>query len=158
VTDKLSWPDHAACALATTCYSGYSPIAPGTVGAALAALGLWFFKMDQRVPLLAVTLLCGLAGVWASSRAERRWGEDPGRVNWDEVVGMMLSLLFLPRTLTVFILAFLAFRFFDILKPVPVSTAERLPRGWGIMADDIMAGLYANLLVQVLVRLGLGKG
>lgn len=158
MTDKLSWPDHAACALATTCYSGYFPIAPGTVGAALAALGLWFLKMDQGVPLLAGTLLCGLAGVWAAKRAEKRWGEDPGRVNWDEVVGMMLSLLFLPRTLSVFILAFLAFRFFDILKPVPVSTAERLPHGWGIMADDMMAGIYANLLVQVVVRFWPMKG
>ncbi len=158
MTDKRSGQDQAACALATTFYTGYSPVAPGTVGAALAAVGLWFLRIDQGWPLLALALVSGLIGVWAAQRAEQRWGEDPGRVNWDEVVGMMLSLCFLPRTSTVFILAFLAFRFFDILKPVPVSTAERLPHGWGIMADDVMAGIYANLLVQAIVRFWLMRG
>jgi phosphatidylglycerophosphatase A len=158
VTDKRSWPDRAARALATTFYSGYFPVAPGTVGAALAAVAIWFGKVDQGFPLLGMLLLFSLAGVWASGRAEELWGKDPGRVNWDEVVGMMLSLLFLPRNGMVFVAAFLAFRFFDILKPVPVSTAERLPRGWGIMADDIIAGIYTNIVVQTIVHFGLLKG
>jgi phosphatidylglycerophosphatase A len=158
VNKKLSWQDEAACALATTLYTGLSPVAPGTVGAAVAALVLWFVKIDQGLALLGLAVVSALTGVWAAKKAEERWGKDPGRVNWDEVAGMMISLLFLPHTATVFILAFVAFRFFDILKPVPVSTAEKLPHGWGIVADDVMAGLYANITVQLIVRFWLSKG
>lgn len=159
VENRTSWQDEAACALATTGYSGLSPLAPGTVGAAIAALVLWFARIDQGLALLIVALISGLVGVWAAKKAEKCWNEkDPGRVNWDEVVGMMISLLFLPHTVTVFILAFAAFRFFDIVKPVPVSTLERLPHGWGIMADDVMAAVYANVSVQLIVRFWLMKG
>jgi len=152
VNEKRQWRDEVARFLATTLYTGYFPVAPGTVGAAAAVLLLWFVGMDQGFLLLGLVLLTTLIGVWAAGRAEALWQEtDPGRVNLDEVAGMMVSLLFLPRTGVVFILAFVAFRVFDILKPVPVSTAERLPRGWGIMADDIVAGIYANIVLQLVV-------
>lgn len=156
--DRTSWREDAACALATTFYSGYFPVAPGTVGAALAALLLWLVRIDQGWPLLLALAVVTIAGVWAAGLAERRWGPDPGRVNWDEVAGMMTALLFLPRSGMVYLLAFVLFRFFDILKPPPVSTAERLPRGWGIMADDLLAGIYSNLILQLIVRLWLVKG
>lgn len=153
---KRQWPGAVARLLATTFYTGYFPFAPGTVGAAVAALALWFAGADQKFPLLGLALVTTLIGVWAAGKAEEQWQEkDPGRVNLDEVAGMMVSLLFLPRTALVFLLAFIAFRFFDIIKPVPVSTAERLPQGWGIMADDIMAGVYANLVLQLIVYFGL---
>ncbi|HOY44738.1 MAG TPA: phosphatidylglycerophosphatase A [bacterium] len=152
MNEKRQWRDEVACFLATTLYTGYFPVAPGTVGAAAAVLLLWFAGMDQGFPLLGLALLTTLIGVWAAGRVEALWQEtDPGRVNLDEVAGMMVSLLFLPRTGVVFILAFVAFRVFDILKPVPVSTAERLPHGWGIMADDIVAGIYANIVLQLVV-------
>ncbi len=150
---KRQWRDEVARLLATTLYSGYFPVAPGTVGAAAAVLLIWFAGLEQGFPLLGLVLLTTLLGVWAAGRVENLWQEeDPSRVNLDEVAGMMVSLLFLPRTGMVFILAFIAFRFFDILKPVPVSTAERLPHGWGIMADDIMAGIYTNIILQLVVH------
>ena len=155
---KISWSDQTGRILATTLFSGYFPFAPGTVGAAVAAVVIWFLKIDQGFPLLGAGLICALMGVWAGQRAESMWGKDPGRVNWDEVVGMMFSLVFLPRTAGVFIMAFVVFRFFDIVKPVPVSTAERLPHGWGIMADDVVAAAYTNLVMQIIVRLWITKG
>jgi phosphatidylglycerophosphatase A len=155
---QTAWRDEVACAVATTLYSGCFPVAPGTVGAALAGVVLWFLRIDQGLALSGLLLLVTLVGVWAAGRAEARWGKDPGRVNWDEVAGMMVSLLFLPRSVTVFIMAFILFRFFDILKPPPVNTAEKLPGGWGIMADDLMAGLYTNIIMQLVVRFWLMKG
>ncbi len=155
---SLRWPDRIACALASTLYSGYSPVAPGTVGALVAAVALWYIRMDQTYALLAAVIVASVAGVWAGRRVEKIWGSDPGRFNWDEVAGMMVSLLFLPHTAIVFIAAFIAFRFFDIVKPFPVNRLEALPHGWGIMADDLMAGLYANIVVQILARTVLRAG
>jgi phosphatidylglycerophosphatase A len=87
----------------------------------------------------------------ATFQSGPRLHSDPSIVVIDEIVGMWTSLLFLPSTLTVFISAFIAFRLFDIVKPPPVRQLERLSGGWGIMLDDVMAGIYANLLVRVVV-------
>ena len=121
----------------------FSPM-PGTLGSAAACVVSWFFPVPWW-GILAVTVL----GVWASGTAARFLNkEDPGCVIIDEVVGMWLSLLFLPRS---FILGgFLLFRVLDILKPFPIDRFERLPGGWGIMADDVVGGLMANFLLQAL--------
>ena len=119
----------------------FSPM-PGTLGSAAACAVSWFFPVPWWI-ILAVTAV----GVWASGAAERFLNErDPGCVIIDEVAGMWLSVLFLPRS---FLLGgFLLFRFLDILKPFPIGLAERLPGGWGIMADDIVGGLMANFFLQ----------
>ena len=121
----------------------FSPM-PGTLGSGLACLVSCFFP----VPWWGILAVAGV-GVWASGAAARFLGkEDPGCVIIDEVAGMWLSLLFLPRS---FILGgFLLFRALDILKPFPIDRMERLPGGWGIMADDVMGGLMANFLLQAL--------
>ncbi len=85
-----------------------------------------------------------------SGHEARRAGvEDPGRVVVDEMVGMWATLLWLPWNLGTAIAGFLLFRAMDVLKPYPARQLEGLPRGWGIMADDVMAGIYANLLLRV---------
>jgi len=143
----------AAVALASFGYVGFAPIAPGTVGSA-AAFALILPVRWAGVPGLdlAVALLLFFAGAWSARVAERHLGtEDPGPVVIDEVVGMIVSLLWLPASWPVFLAAFLAFRVFDIVKPWPAGRLERLPGGWGIMADDVMAAVYANLAVQALV-------
>ncbi len=142
----------AAVALASFGYVGFAPFAPGTVGSAAAFLLIVPLRMIG-VPALecAAAVLLGLGGVWRARVAERRLGvEDPGPVVIDEVVGMMVSVLWLPSTWPAFLAAFLAFRAFDIVKPWPAGRLERLPGGWGIMADDMMAAVYANLAVRVL--------
>ena len=89
-------------------------------------------------------------GVYAAARVARRLGiEDPSIVVVDEVLGMWLSILGLPFTPVVAVLGFLLFRILDIVKPYPAASLEHLPGGFGIMADDVAAGLYANLLLRV---------
>ncbi len=142
-----------AILLATAAYLGYSPIAPGTAGS-IGGLALFVLLRYAGVPALefGTILVLLVAGVWSARVAEQHFGlEDPGPVVIDEVVGMLISLVWLPTTWPVALAAFLAFRIFDIVKPYPAGRFERLPGGVGIMADDVMAGIYANLVVQALV-------
>jgi phosphatidylglycerophosphatase A len=130
-------------------------VAPGTAASAVTALALWvlpFSTLGLALTLLAVIV----AGTWAADRAERLIGEkDPGVIVIDEVAGMMLSVLILPRTFSVLGLAFLLFRIFDVIKPFPARTSQGLPGGIGVMIDDLIAGLYA-LVLLVPLRAGLG--
>ena len=142
-----------AVAFASFGYVGFAPVAPGTVGAA-AALPLFLLLRWAGSPWLEVAACAVIvvAGAWSARVTEQVLGvEDPGPVVIDEVVGMLVSLLFLPATWAVIAAAFVAFRIFDILKPWPANRLEDVPGGWGIMADDVMAGVYANLAVQILV-------
>ena len=143
-------------ALATGGGSGFSPVASGTVGS-IVGLGLW--ALLGRVGGLSYAAAClaviGL-GIWAAGRAEEIFGRhDDGRITIDEVAGMLVSLAALPWRPEVAGVGFLLFRLFDIWKPFPARAAERLPGGVGVMADDLVAGLYANLGGQVLWRLWL---
>lgn len=136
--------------IATGFYSGYSPIAPGTAGS-LAGLALYLipgFEGPLAFPLLIILIFA--IGVFSAAALERLVGEDPPVVVIDEIVGMWVSLLLLPKTLPVIAAAFLLFRFYDIVKPPPARQLERLRNGWGIMLDDVAAGLYANLTVRLL--------
>jgi phosphatidylglycerophosphatase A len=139
--------------VATGLGSGYSPLAPGTAG---SLVGLLLYWPLQLLPLLWQVATLGLlfgAGVLCASHVVRQVGDpDPGIVVVDEVVGMWTSLLFLPFTWATAVAAFLTFRAMDILKPYPARDLESLPGGWGIMADDLMAGVYANLLLRVALR------
>ena len=138
--------------VATGLGSGYAPIAPGTAG---SALGLVLFWPLSRLGLglqLAALVVVTVVGVAAADAVARRVGKkDPGIVVVDEIAGMWVSLLLLPLTPATAVLAFLLFRVMDILKPFPARDLERLPGGIGIMADDLAAGLYANLLVRLVL-------
>jgi phosphatidylglycerophosphatase A len=142
-----------AVAFASFGYVGFAPVAPGTVGAA-AALPFFLLLRWAGSPWLEVAVCAAIvvAGAWSAKITEQVLGvEDPGPVVIDEVVGMLVSLLFLPATWPVMAAAFLAFRIFDIVKPWPAGRLEHVPGGWGVMADDVMAGVYANLAVQILM-------
>ena len=142
-----------AVAFASFGYVGFAPVAPGTVGSA-AAIPLFLLLRWAGSPWLEIAV-CGVlvvAGAWSARLAERALGvEDPGPVVIDEVVGMLVSLLFLPGTWPVIVAAFIAFRVFDVVKPWPAGRLEDVPGGWGVMADDVMAGVYANLTIQILL-------
>jgi phosphatidylglycerophosphatase A len=145
----LTIRDRIAIFVGTTLGTGFFPIAPGTVGSFVAVLALFFAPVLPLSFLIAIILASFLIGVWAAGRCEKIWGKDPGRVNWDEVVGQMITLLWVPKILTFYAAGFLLFRFFDIVKPSPVRNAEKLPGGWGIMMDDVFAGIYAAICLQV---------
>ena len=138
---------------ATFFYSGYSPVAPGTAGSAAGLILIVPLRLLGMPWLdLAVVAILFTIGVWSATIVEREAGkEDPGIVVLDEVLGMLISLLWLPVSWPVVLAAFLAFRAFDIIKPWPAGRLEYLGGGLGIMADDAMAGVYANLVVQALV-------
>jgi phosphatidylglycerophosphatase A len=141
--------------LATVAYCGYFPIAPGTVGSA-AGLVVYLLVWWTRSPIVEVGLIAAIfaAGVWAATEAERFFGGiDPGPVVIDEVLGMLVTLAFMPVGPATALAGFVLFRIFDVIKPYPANRFERLHGGFGVMADDAMAAVYANLVLRAVVYL-----
>ncbi|KAA3619783.1 MAG: phosphatidylglycerophosphatase A [Calditrichaeota bacterium] len=156
--------------IATGAGSGYFPKAPGTAGSALAVVCLLFLSDFSSPVFLLVTGVIVFIGIWSASRAEVIFKkEDPAEVVIDEVAGILISVSFLPPTGFTLLAAFVLFRLFDIFKPWPVRQSEeagvwlakKFPDskwiaenkgGIGIMLDDILAGLYANLTLQIMTR------
>jgi phosphatidylglycerophosphatase A len=137
--------------ISTFFYSGYFPLIPGTAGS-LAGLALYFLLKDDPLAYIFVLSVLLILGFLVSGQAEKVFGrKDPPCVVIDEVCGMLLSLLFLPYDIKLVIIAFLIFRILDTLKPYPIGSFEKLKGGFGVMSDDIIAGLYANLILQVVV-------
>jgi phosphatidylglycerophosphatase A len=133
--------------IATVGYCGYFPIAPGTVG---SAAGLVFYLLvwwtGSSVVEAGMIVLLFAAGVWAGTTAEQYFGGiDPGPIVLDEVVGMLMTLAFIPVGWSGALAGFFLFRLFDVVKPFPARRLERLHGGLGVMADDAMAAIYANL-------------
>ncbi len=137
--------------IATVAGAGYFPVAPGTVG---SAVGIGVVAALNTIPISQVwrdALLFLIAaavfflGVWAAGHSEKFFGwKDPGHVVIDEVAGQMIAFLLVPyATWKILLAGFAFFRFFDVTKPFPARRAERLPGGWGIMIDDVIAGAYA---------------
>ena len=114
----------------------------------MAAVGLWLIPFS-RVGLLAALAAVVVVGIWASQRVEAVLErKDPGVIVIDEVAGMMVAVLLLPRTPGVLLCAFLVFRLFDVWKPFPAREAEALRGGFGVMVDDLIAGVYALVLLM----------
>ena len=156
--------------LVTSLGAGFSPIAPGTAGA-LVGVFIWLIPLMLGTAynhLWTATLLAcvvvTLISIRPIGRIEKLWGHDPSRVVIDETVGVWICLLGVPRSATVssgiaatsslplagwVLAAFLLFRFFDIAKPLGIRRMERYPGGWGVMADDILSGLYGLILMSV---------
>ncbi|MFH1690073.1 MAG: phosphatidylglycerophosphatase A [Candidatus Eisenbacteria bacterium] len=145
--------------LATGAYLGYAPFAPGTVGSLGCAVLVWFAVPEvthlSSAPAIGVAALSTLAfvalAIWASGLAERSFGHDASRIVIDEYAGFLISVLLLPKSLFVFAVAFLLFRALDIVKPFPARRAEALPGGTGVVLDDVVAGIYANILLRVML-------
>jgi phosphatidylglycerophosphatase A len=133
--------------IATCGYLGYVPVAPGTFGSAAGLVVLAALRWAGSPALeLAVIILLFAVGVWSANAAEGHFGGvDPAPVILDEVVGMLITLAFLPVNITGGIVGFLLFRLFDVVKPWPANRLEALHGGLGVMADDAMAGVYGNV-------------
>jgi len=137
--------------VATVGYCGYFPFAPGTVGSA-AGLVVYLFVWWTGSPIVEVGLIVALfaVGVWAGTTAERYFGGvDPGPIVLDEVVGMLITLAFIPVGISGALAGFFLFRVFDVIKPYPAGRFEALHGGLGVMADDAMAAVYANLCLRL---------
>ena len=141
--------------IATVGYAGYFPLAPGTVGSA-AGLVFYLLVWWTGSPIVEVGLILGLfaAGVWAGTISERYFGGiDPGPIVMDEVVGMLITLAFIPVGLSGALAGFVLFRIYDVFKPYPAGRFEKLHGGLGVMADDGMAAVYANLTLRLVMWL-----
>ena len=148
----MSIPKRIAMLFSTFFYIGYSP-APGTL-ASLAGIFLFYLISGNAGLYLASTLFCIILGIMLSGEAERVIGKkDAHCIVIDEVSGMLISLLFLPCDIRIVVLAFFLFRILDITKPYPANNLQSLPGGLGIMADDIIAGIYTNIILQSVLRL-----
>jgi phosphatidylglycerophosphatase A len=137
--------------VSTFFYIGYFPLIPGTAGSLAGVLIFLQIKNHLSAHILILGILL-ILGFLCSGRAEKLLGKkDPSCVVIDEVCGMLLSLLFLPYSIKLAIIAFFIFRILDTLKPFPVGRLERLRGSPGIMCDDIFAGFYTNAILQAVV-------
>lgn len=140
-------------AIATALGVGYAPVAPGTFGSA-AGLLLWWLLPASPVVQAATIIAVFVAGSWGGNVAERHFGRtDPGQVVIDEVMGMLITLFLNPVGWTGAIAGFVLFRVFDVIKPYPANRLEQLHGGIGVMADDAMAAVYANLALRAALAL-----
>ena len=146
--------------IATGLGVGYFPYGPGTMGA-LLAIFIWSLlaTMTSYSWLIATTVILIIAftliGAWSSTIVEEYWGEDPSRVVIDEIVGQWIVLLAIPSIFSWWhvLIAFILFRFFDIVKPLGIRKMENLTGGWGIMADDLLSGCYGAIVLIVIHNL-----
>lgn len=140
--------------IATLGYAGYSPVAPGTAGTAVTGFAYALITMaGVRLGSAAWLVLIGatlIIGVYVSNAMEDHWGKDPGPVVIDEALGYLVTVAWLPQSLFLALAAFFLFRLLDIVKPPPARRCENLRGGWGIMADDLVAGVYGNLILRLL--------
>lgn len=136
--------------IATGFGTGYSPVASGTVGSLLAMAIYWFLFPADNLIVLSIAVATLIISVIISGKAEKIFNShDDGRIVIDEFAGYYFSVLFLPKTIFFAVSAFLLFRLFDVIKPWFIKRVQRWPGGWGVTFDDIFAGLFANIILQV---------
>ncbi len=132
-------------------YTGYMKIASGTWGS-FAGLIIYLIPGFENPSLMIFMIsLFILIGVPIATKFESVYGKDPKECTIDEIVGMWITLLFLPKKIWWIILAFLIWRVFDIVKPYPTRNLEKIKGGWGVMLDDVMAGIYSFILIQLTI-------
>jgi phosphatidylglycerophosphatase A len=147
-----------AKALASCGGVGYIPKGSGTVAALMACLVWYYFlKHNSEPSWMTAMVIAGifLAGVWSASVVEQSWGKDSSKVVIDEAVGMWVSLLLVPFRIKYILIGIILFRFFDIAKPFFIRRSEKLPSGWGVMTDDLLAGIFSNLILQIIAKFNL---
>lgn len=139
--------------LATLGPVGYLPIAPATWASAVVVAVGWFIPAPGIGVALALIVVGMLVGFWICGEAEKSLGHDAHPIVWDELIGQSLALLWVPHRLVAFVAAFFLFRLFDIWKPLGAREIQRLPGGYGVMADDVIAGLTACAVLHAGLRL-----
>jgi phosphatidylglycerophosphatase A len=125
----------------------------GTIAAAVTCGLIWLFwataVAQSSWVLLLITAVITLIGIYVGDKVEPFWGKDSYRVVIDEVAGMLITMVFVPHNAWLLLAGFILFRFFDMVKPLFIRRLEKLPGGSGVMLDDILAGIYSNLLIQI---------
>ena len=137
--------------------SGFSPIAPGTAGSFVALIPAYLIVwIDPIFGPLILTFFFSLLSLWVTNACVEAWGDDPGKMVMDEFAGQSLVFTGVPLVFSiedwwVILAAFIFFRLFDILKPLGINNLQKLKNGWGILADDLLAGFYALICLKTLI-------
>jgi len=137
-------------------YTGYSPIASGTVGSIAAVLIYLIPGFEQLFIIIPAIIIFLVYGIYLGNKFEIKYGKDPAQCTVDELVGTWISLVALPKTIGIIGVAFLLWRILDIIKPPPARGFEKLKGGLGIMIDDVVSGIYTLIIMHLIVYL-LGK-
>lgn len=137
--------------LSTSFFVGYFPKAPGTVSSFLILAVVWFLFPENQIHLVTLVVILLAINILVTKRAEEIFGEDNRKIVLDESLGMVLSLLWIQKSLLFYFLAFILFRATDVIKPFPIRELEKIKGGWGVMLDDFLAGVYTNLILQLLI-------
>jgi len=152
VNQKLNFYDRLKLFFASGFLTGYFPIASGTVGSFLAILIYLFIPGFSEPYILVIFILIFLIiGIYTSDFAEKVYGFDPPEVVIDEIVGMWITMLFVPKTFVLSAIGFLLFRVFDIIKPFPAKQSQQIKGGLGIMIDDLIAGFYSLIILHIIL-------
>jgi len=140
--------------IATGFYTGYAPKAPGTAGSLFGLFLYWAIPGSKSVYSLIGIALLFFMGVWAAYLVEKETKvHDNQIIVIDEIVGMLITVALFGKSLIWLAVGFLLFRLFDIIKPFPVKASEKLPHGWGVMMDDVVAGIYSALCLRLIFYL-----
>lgn len=137
-------------------YTGYIPVASGTFGSLAALLIYYIPGFEQPYIIIPFIIIFALWGISIGTKFENLYGKDPAECTVDEMVGMWITLLFLPKVLWISAVAFFIWRIMDIIKPFPARKLEKLNGGTGIMIDDLISAAYSLLLVHLFLYIFAG--
>jgi phosphatidylglycerophosphatase A len=138
---------------------GFIPIMPGTFGTAAAVLVYlyipqeWLTGFPGLIYMISAIVVLYFIGVFITGKAEKKLGHDAGSIILDEFVAYFICVLLLPKSYLTAIYTFAIFRVFDIAKPQPIKLLQKLKGGWGVMTDDVLAAVYTNLFMQIMIRI-----
>ena len=132
-------------------FTGYIPVASGTFGSLIAIFIYWIPGFEKLHIILPAIVILFIYGVYVSSKFEKVYGKDPSQCTVDEVVGTWISLIAIPKSILLTLTSFFIWRALDIIKPFPARSSEKIPGGWGIMVDDIIAGFYSLIIIHLIV-------
>lgn len=154
--EKSTFKSIIAKVIATSLGFGFAPIAPGTFGAFIGSISyvamVQYTDWPIDATLIGLIIIFTIIGTWACKVLEPEWGHDPGKVVIDETIGVYITYLFMPFTMTNVILGFFLFRAFDIVKPLGVKAIDtKLHSPFSVMLDDIVAGIYSAITLQVII-------
>ncbi len=133
--------------------TGYAPFASGTVGSIPPCFIAYFMIKGDQITLTVVAVITIIISVWSAGEAENYFGHDSKKIVIDEWAGMFITLLFIPYSLTNYLIGFIVFRALDVIKIYPARQAERLPGGWGVTMDDVVAGFQSIAVTKLIIFL-----
>lgn len=152
--EKRGFIQNSSIFLSTGFYTGYFPYIPGTAGTLVGVLIYILLKNIGELAYFAGSLFFILLGIFTINiTLEHSKSKDPSEVVIDEIAGFLITMIMIPKQFHTILIGFILFRIFDILKPAPINKLENLPGAWGVMMDDIGAGIYANILLQCYIRI-----